>query len=58
MEKGNKKCQGSFFKNIFSNKSERVEKAIECYKNAATNFKLAKNWEECSKAYLRMAECE
>ena len=42
MEKGNKKCQGTFFGNIFSNKSERVEKAIEYYKNAATNFKLAK----------------
>jgi len=42
MVKGNKTCQGTFFGNIFSNKSERVEKAVEYYKNAATNFKLAK----------------
>lgn len=43
---------GSFFGNITSSKSERAEEAFEIYKQAATNFKLAKLWDDATKAYL------
>lgn len=34
--------QGSTFGNIFGNKGERAEKALELYKSAATQYKLGK----------------
>ena len=43
---------GSFFGNIMSNKTERAEEAIELFKQAATNYKLAKRWDESAKAYI------
>lgn len=33
---------GGFFDKMFGNKGERAEEACELYKQAATNFKLAK----------------
>jgi len=32
MKKGDKKYKGSFFGNIFTSKSERVDEALELYK--------------------------
>lgn len=42
---------GSTFGNIFGSKSERAEKAIDLYKSAATQYKLAKRWEKACEAY-------
>jgi len=33
---------GGFLSNLFGNKSERAEKALDFFKMAATNFKMAK----------------
>lgn len=49
---------GSFFGNIMSNKAERAEEAIELFKQAATNYKLAKRWDDSAKAYLECVECD
>ena len=49
---------GSTFGNIFGSKGERAEKAIEFYKSAATQYKLAKRWEDAAKAYLRCVSCD
>jgi len=35
-----------------SNKAERAEEAIEFFKQAATNYKLAKRWDDSAKAYI------
>jgi hypothetical protein len=43
---------GSFFGNFTTNKSERAEEAFELYKQAATNFKMAKMWDDAANAYL------
>ena len=37
---------GGFFDKMFGNKGERAEEACELYKQAATNFKLAKQCKE------------
>ena len=50
--------KGSFLSNLTSNKSERAEEAFELYKQAATNFKLAKLWNEAANAYLECVECD
>lgn len=49
---------GSFFGNIMSNKSERAEEAIELFKQAATNYKLAKRWDDAARAYIECVECD
>lgn len=41
-----------------SNKSERAEEAIELFKQAATNYKLAKRWDDAAKAYIECVECD
>lgn len=41
--------KGSAFKNLFSNKQERAEKALDYYKQAATHFKLCK---QCTPTFL------
>jgi alpha-soluble NSF attachment protein len=41
-----------------SNKAERAEEAIELYKQAATNFKLAKRWDDAARAYIECVECD
>ena len=49
---------GSFFGNIVSNKGERAEEAIEYFKQAATNYKLAKRWDDSARAYIECVECD
>ena len=65
MKEANKKLKGngvvdagSFFGNIISNKGERAEEAIEYFKQAATNYKLAKRWDDSAKAYIECVECD
>lgn len=57
MSKGDEKYKGSAFKNLFSNKQERAEKALDYYKQAATHFKLCKQWDDAAKAYVRCKDC-
>ena len=57
IKQGDKKIKGSFFGNIVSNKEERCESALEFYKQAATQYKLAKNWEEAANTFLKCASC-
>ena len=42
-KKAEDKLTGGFFKNMVSSKEERFEKALDCYKEALDNYKLAKN---------------
>jgi len=55
---GDKKIRGGLMDKLFGNKGERAEEACEFYKQAATNFKLAKQWENASNAFLRCLECD
>ena len=41
-----------------SNKSERAEEVIELFKQAATNYKLTKRWDDSAKAYIECVECD
>jgi alpha-soluble NSF attachment protein len=52
---GNKKLEGGFWSNMFSNKSERGEEAIESFKRAANYYKLAAKWEESAMTYQKCA---
>lgn len=58
IKKGDKQLKGSTFGNIFGSKQERAEKAIESYKSAATQYKLAKKWEQAAEAYLKCVYCD
>lgn len=58
MKEADKKIKGSFFKNLTSSKSERIDEGIELVKQAANIYKLAKAWDEAAKAYLRCAELQ
>lgn len=49
---------GSTFGNIFGSKSERAEEAVEIFKQAATNYKLGKKWDEAAAAYMECLECD
>lgn len=50
-EKGDKKAKGSFFKNLFSSKGERLDDARDFYEKAANNYKLANEWEKAGMMY-------
>ena len=41
-----------------SDKAERAEQAIDLFKQAATNYKLAKRWDDSAKAYIECVECD
>ena len=41
-----------------SNKNERAEEAIDLFKQAATNYKLAKRWDDSARAYIECVECD
>lgn len=57
-EKADKKAKGSFFKNLFSSKGERLDDARDLYEKAANSYKLANNWEKAGEMYKKCAECE
>lgn len=42
LAKGDKTLKGTTFGNMFGSKSERAEKALDLYKQAATQYKLGK----------------
>lgn len=48
VKKAQEKLKGGVFKNIFTSKNERIDEALDCYKKAIDNYKLAKNWFECA----------
>jgi alpha-soluble NSF attachment protein len=50
---GDKKAKGSFFKNMFSSKSERLDDARDLYEKAANNYKLASEWEKAGEMYKK-----
>mmetsp|Transcript_14243 Transcript_14243/g.15698 ORF Transcript_14243/g.15698 Transcript_14243/m.15698 type:complete len:302 (-) Transcript_14243:270-1175(-) len=56
VQKAEKKLKGGLTK-IFSNKQDRLEDAASLFEQAATNFKLAKEWDQAAQAYERAAEC-
>ena len=43
IKKAEEKIKGGFFKNLVQSREERLDKALDCYKEALDNFKLAKN---------------
>jgi hypothetical protein len=43
VRKAEEKLKGGFFKNLMTSKDERLDSALENYKKALDNFKLAKN---------------
>ena len=50
-EKADKKIKGSFFKNLFSSKSERFDDARDLYEKAANSYKLAGEWKKAGEMY-------
>jgi len=58
MKAADKKYKGGFFGKLFGSKDERMEGARDMYKQAATNYKLAKRWEEAANAYIKCVDCE
>lgn len=56
--KADKKAKGSFFKNIFSSKGERLDDARDLYEKAANSYKLANAWEKAGEMYKKCAEWE
>lgn len=57
-EKADKKAKGSFFKNMFSSKGERLDDARDLYEKAANSYKLAGQWEKAGEMYKKWAEWE
>ena len=49
--KADKKAKGSFFKNLFSSKSERLDDARDLYEKAANSYKLANDWQKAGEMY-------
>lgn len=56
--KANKKAKGSFFKNLFSSKGERLDDARDLYEKAANSYKLANEWQKAGEMYKNCADCE
>ena len=56
--KAEKKMKGSFFKNLFSSKSERLDDARDLYEKAANSYKLGSQWEKAGEMYRKCADCE
>lgn len=58
MEQATKKASGGsgFFSSLFSDPSRRQEEAAELFKEAAIQFKIAKNHKMSGEAYLKAAE--
>ena len=55
VKKAEKKLDPGFFKSIFSNANERLEKAIYYYKEAAENYKLKREWIKAGDCYIEIA---
>ena len=58
IEKAKKELKPGFFGKLFSNKSERVEKALELYESAANIYKMQKSWNEAGAAYEECAKLD
>ena len=55
VKKAQKKLDPGFFKSIFSDSGERLEKALNYYKEAAEIYKLNKEWIKAGDCYIEIA---
>ena len=55
VKKAQKKLDPGFFKSIFSDASERLEKAIKYYKEAAEIYKLNREWIKAGDCFIEIA---
>ena len=55
VKKAQKKLDPGFFKSIFSDAGERLEKALHYYKEAAEIYKLNKEWIKAGDCYIEIA---
>ena len=56
VKKAQKKLDPSFFKAIFSDHSERLEKALNYYKEAAEIYKIKREWIKAGDCYIEIAK--
>ena len=55
VKKAQKKLDPGFFKSIFSDTGERVEKAMKYYKEAAEMYKINREWIKAGDCYIEIA---
>ena len=55
VKKAQKKLDPGFFKSIFSDSGERVEKAIKYYKEAAEIYKIEREWIKAGDCFIEIA---
>lgn len=55
VKKAQKKLDPGFFKSIFSDSNERLEKAFNYYKEAAEIYKIKREWIKAGDCYIEMA---
>ena len=55
VKKAQKKLDPGFFKSIFSDTGERVEKAMKYYKEAAEIYKINREWIKAGDCYIEIA---
>ena len=55
VKKAQKKLDPGFFKSIFSDSNERLEKAINYYKEAAEIYKIKREWIKAGDCYIEIA---
>ena len=55
VKKAQKKLDPGFFKSIFSDSNERLEKALNYYKEAAEIFKIKREWIKAGDCYIEIA---
>ncbi len=58
IKKAENDFKGSLFGNLFGNKEDRGDKAIESYTQAANLFKLSKMFTEAGSCYERIADIQ
>ena len=56
VKKAQEKLKGGVFKNLFTSKNERIDEALDYYRKAIDNYKLAKNWFECAMMNLECSK--
>lgn len=56
IKKAQKYIEPGFFKAAFTDVNDRLEKAIDCYKEAAEIYKLNKEWSKAGDCYIEVAK--
>lgn len=57
-QKGEAALKGGFFSNMFGSKTERVDQALEYFKQAANCYKQCSKHREAMEMFLKCADCE